>query len=107
MIGHGVLRVTTVELITGKPRASTQILATRTTVLTRVTRVTEPRHPHAFTDIETLDAFTPLNHGTYDFVTWNDREFGFRQLAIHHMQIGTAYTACLDFNQDLLGPRLW
>src|SRR5438309_283482 len=56
-------------------------------------------------DIKTVDSRTKRPHPPDDLVAGHDRQLRIGQLAIDHMQIGSADAAGRDLHQDFAGAR--
>jgi len=92
-IGDRVFCISAVDLITGKPRAWTQVLASRATELTFAARPSEPRHADSVAGSEPIDSFSNAFDATDDLVTRNDGNRGFGQFAVDDVEIGPADAA--------------
>jgi hypothetical protein len=101
-VSDGVLGVAAVQRVTREFREGAQVLASRLAVPTRAASPAQPRHAHPLTHLKRADLCAELRHLADNLVPQNQRQLRVRQLAVHNMQVGTAYGARLHANQHLV-----
>jgi hypothetical protein len=68
--------------------------------------VTEPRHTDSLSDGELFDAFTDFEDRADDLMAEHEREFRAPELAVAHVEVGSADPATKHAHQDFVRPRL-
>ena len=66
----------------------------------------EPRHTDALAEREAGHARSDRRDTADDFMSRHDRKLRVRQVAVDHVQIGTAHPASGDLYQDFAAGRL-
>ena len=105
-IGDGMRGIATIARIAGEQRLIAEILATAPAIGAAAARIAEPGHAHALADREPRCPFAHCGDATDYFVPRHDRQFGMRQLAVHHMQVGATNAAGRDLDENFTGSRL-
>src|SRR4029453_8549042 len=99
------LGVPAVHLMAGEARSATQVLAGGATVVASAAPLREPTDANAVTDRYAVDAGASLCDAADDLVPWNDWDPRAGRLAMDHVKIGTAHTACEHLHQHLARAR--
>ncbi len=105
MVGHRVLGVAAVDLISGEAGLVTQVLAPGQAVAAAPTGVAKPRHTHSVSQAEGI-AFRSgpvCRYGAHDLVSYDQRQLGFGQLAVYYVKIGATDGAGGHFDEHLPG----
>ena len=104
-VGDGVVGITAIDLITGEARVEAKILAVALAVLALFARVAEPRNADPVADREVGDAVAEPLDDADDFMARHERNFRVQQLAVDHVQVGSAHAAGPYADQHLAGQR--
>jgi len=105
MAGDGQFGVTAVDLVTGEAGLVAQVFGAAPAVLAVAAAMPQPRNADAFADLEAVHSRTQCLHPADDFVTRNDGQFGFGQIAVDDVQIGAADAAGRYPDLHLSGSR--
>lgn len=103
MICRGVLGISTVDLITGKPGVVAEVLLVSLAVTAGGAGCTQPGYPYALSRLEILDSITHLVDDTDDLMTQDQRKTGLGQVAVYDVQIGSTDPAGGDTDEHLIG----
>src|SRR5438093_5458844 len=106
-VGYSEFRITTINGITGKARLVAQIFPVRSTISAFAIGPAKPRDAHAISNREFRIFLTDFFHMANNLMTWYERQFWIGQLAINHMKIGAADSACCHPHQELSLGRSW
>jgi hypothetical protein len=88
---EGEFGVTPIQRVARKASLLTEIFPIRSAILALTTGPSQPRNSDAVTVLESLHGLAKLLNPADDFVARNQGKFRIRQLAIDHVQIGSAY----------------
>ena len=100
-----ILRISAVDLITGKPGALAQVLAPARAKFTGAARVLQSRDADSLADRPLTHADANLTDDPHGLVAGNERAHGVGQLTFDDVKIRPADPADGKTNQDL--PRAW
>src|SRR5687768_2874040 len=106
-VGYGIFGVASINLITGKSGVCTQIFVSATAVAALTAGPAQPGNTDPFTHRKMARVCSTCRHSPYNFMSWNNRQFRIGQLAIHHMQVSTANSACCNLDQQFTGTWSW
>ena len=104
-VGNCAPGVTAVDRIPCETRFIAQILTTGETVVAVATGMAYPWHADPLPHTETAYSRPHRRNDTDDFMAWDQRPLRMGQLVVNQMQIGTANTACVDVDQQLIRSR--
>ena len=102
LMGHRILGVTAVDVVAGKAGAVAEIFLAAQAEVTVAAGFSQPGHAHHLADQAVRHRAAHLHHLADDLVPRHQRQFGFSQVAIHHVQVGATYRAAADSDQHLL-----
>jgi hypothetical protein len=103
---EGEFGVTPIQRVAGKESVLTEIFSMRSAISALTTGPSQPRNSDAVTELELLNSLAKLLNPTDDFVARNQGKFCLRQLAINHVQIGSADGTGSDTHNHFLGTRI-
>ena len=103
--GRAHTRVSTIDLIAGKPGALAQVLAPVRTKFADAARLLQPGDSDSLADRPLSHAGANLAYDPDGLVAGNERKRGIGQLAFDDVKIRPADPADSEANQDL--PRAW
>lgn len=104
-VGYHVLRIASIEVITGEACVIAEIFLSAPTILAGAAGPAEPRHTDAISRAMDGACAAALNNRADDLVARNDGKLALRELAIDDMQVGAAHAARAHAYQQLL--RAW
>jgi hypothetical protein len=105
LVGHRVLRVASVELISGKANPIAEIFPAGPAIAALSTSPSQPRYADALPHCEPIHAVPSGSHRAYDFMTQDQRQLGLGKITVDYVQIGTADAAGVHSEQELARPR--
>jgi hypothetical protein len=104
VVGHGIFRITTINLVAGKPGGITQVFSPCGTETAMTAGVTKPGYADMVSLPESRDQAAAFHHFADNFMPGDQGEFWFRKFTIAHVQIRPAYSAGGHTDQDLFRP---
>ncbi len=99
-IGHRILRIAAVDLITREPRRIAEIFTAFPAVAAVAARVAEPWNADPLTRLEVCAGSQGRNM-PHNLMAGDDRQLRLFEIAVDNMQVGTAHTTSGDLDQHL------
>ena len=101
------LCVTTITRIPGETCKVTKIFMAAPAKFAFAACPPQPRHPYALAGFKAAGIFSPVGNKPDDFVPRNERQFGFWQFTVHHVQVCPADSTRRDLNQNFICRWFW